>query len=165
MSELVSSTHHLRTDAKITKSATSLPLHLASQVCQQPTSRLYSGHCRWNKIQRVFEYKAREKHEGLIWQVSFHVSFRPKCNTVRPAGVKKSKKSFQKFWCHAIVCHYFAYNSCGKLKSYHVSLLRYRNPDLHFLGTLKNKLQICQKYELSHHDFVAWGHFRGDMRC
>ena len=84
-------------------------------------------------------------------------------STVRPAGVKKSKKSFQKFWYHDIVCHYFTYSSGGKLKSYHVSLLRYGNPDLHFLGTLKNKFQICPKYDAPHHDFVAWGHFRSSI--
>ena len=75
--------------------------------------------------------------------------------TVHPAGVKKSKKNFQKFWYHGIVNHYFAYNSGGKLKSYHVSLLRYGNPDIHFMGSLRNKLQIGQKYDPSHHEFMA----------
>ena len=78
-------------------------------------------------------------------------------HTVRPAGIKKN---FKKFWYHGIVYLYFAYNSDGKLKSYNDSLLRYGNSDQHFLGTLKNTLQICQKYDPAHHDFVAWDHFR-----
>ena len=76
-------------------------------------------------------------------------------DTVLPAGVKKFKKNFQEFWYQGIVYHYFVYNSGGKSKSYLVGVLRNENPDLHFLGALKNRLQICQKYDPSHHDFVA----------
>ena len=66
---------------------------------------------------------------------------------------KKLNKIFQEIWYHRIVYSYFAYKFGGKLKSYLVSLLRYGYPDYHFLGTLKNKLQICQKYDPSHHEF------------
>ena len=91
--------------------------------------------------------------EPLEFTWSCWLLFSAKPATVRTAGVKKSKSYFQKFWYHGIVCYYFVYNSVGKLKSYHVSLLRYGSPDLHFLGTLKNKLHICQKYDPSHHEF------------
>ena len=43
---------------------------------------------------------------------------------------------------HGIIYYYFAYNFGGKLKIYLVSLLRYGNPDVQILGTLKIKLQI-----------------------
>ena len=43
---------------------------------------------------------------------------------------------------HGIVYHYFAYNFGRKLKIYLASLLRYGNPDVQILGTLKIKLQI-----------------------
>ena len=37
------------------------------------------------------------------------------------------------------------------------------NPDLSFLGPLKNKMLICQKCDLSHLVLAAWGYFRGAM--
>ena len=80
---------------------------------------------------------------------------RAPCNSQFVPEGKKLKKSLQKFRYHSIVYHYFAYNSGGKSRSYLVGLLRHENPDLSFLGTLKNRLQICQKYDPSHHDFVV----------
>ena len=70
-------------------------------------------------------------------------------------------KILQELWYHGIVYCHFAYNSGGKFKSYLVSLLRYGYPDLPFMGTLKNKLQICQKYEPSHCEFEVRCYFRG----
>ena len=56
--------------------------------------------------------------------------------------VVKNNKIHQKCKYHCNAYYYFAYNSRGKLKSYLVELLRYGNPDMQILGTLKIKLQI-----------------------
>ena len=80
------------------------------------------------------------------------------------ASVKKLKQSSQKVCYHDNVYHYYAYDFSRKSKSYLGSLLRYGNPDLQFLGTLKNELQIYQKYGYSYYKFVARGHFRNAKR-
>ena len=77
---------------------------------------------------------------------------------------KKLEKSSQKVWYYGNVYHHYAYDFSRKLKSYLGSLLRYGNPDWQFLGILKNKLQIYQKYGYSYYKFVARGHFRGAKR-
>ena len=63
-------------------------------------------------------------------------------DTVRFTRVVKLNKILQKPWYPSIVYYYFTYDSGGKLKSYFVGLLRYGNPDMQILGTLKIKLQI-----------------------
>ena len=67
----------------------------------------------------------------------------------------KFKLNSQKLWYHSVIFYYFAYNSGRKLKSYFAGFLSYGNPELQLLGSLKNRLHICSKYNLSHHDFEA----------
>ena len=50
------------------------------------------------------------------------------------------------------------------MKSYLGSLLRYGNPDLQFLGALKDKLLIHQNYDYSHYKFVAMGCSMGAIK-
>ena len=59
--------------------------------------------------------------------------------------------------------YHFADISGRKLKFFFAEFLRYGNPDMHFLGTLKNKLQISQKCEYSHYEFEVRCDFRGDI--
>ena len=62
--------------------------------------------------------------------------------TVRLVRVTRVKKILQRSRYRGIVNYYFTYHFGRKLKIYLASLLRYGNPDVQILGTLKINLQI-----------------------
>ena len=83
----------------------------------------------------------------------------PHCNL---QGDSTNKIHQKRHYCGTFSYH-FADISGRKLKFFFAEFLRYGNPDMHFLGTLKNKLQISQKCEYSHYEFEVRCDFRGDI--
>ena len=83
----------------------------------------------------------------------------PHCNL---QGESINKIHQKRHYCGTFSYH-FADISGRKLKFFFAEFLRYGNPDMHFLGTLKNKLQISQKCEYSHYEFEVRCDFRGDI--
>ena len=77
-------------------------------------------------------------------------------------GDSTNKIHQKRHYCGTFSYH-FADISGRKLKFFFAEFLRYGNPDMHFLGTLKNKLQISQKCEYSHYEFEVRCDFRGDI--